>query len=458
MNIINVPATILSLRHYVGEGVLQLGPIRCNEAIRSAMGPFYSFPSYNINYPQVVKEALFRLYAEYNQQFDRLRELNREWSSDYQLCTNADGGSCNRWVQIDMVGLPARFLEVAPMFSASEVAEALRRHIFEIENSLAMYELLQEVVQTPFKQMFRASLEELRRRHQRPIAVLAVTAEKYNALLADEFGKMPGEVLSDEEVKQRTGFDRVFSPDDFRRHVHERGKCEYLLYVRSSEPVSELRKPGSTSAMNMLNDDLLRQIVRENSLTFNIDKPGASAAERINDTKAYMPPMGMACPISAVEDLFTTGLRNHLAANQDYGMYEGDRLHPTFLEYLQSCGIDPEPIATGAHKVRAKPIQGTYGCYGHLPVSLRKGRDRAELRKEISRRGDYLVQPEMETPYVVDQATGEAFRYIDRVFVTVLEGGPVFMGGFRSFLPANSVEAKRGRMHGNRATVWAGIS
>jgi hypothetical protein len=108
--------------------------------------------------------------------------------------------------------------------------------------------------------------------------------------------------------------------------------------------------------------------------------------------------------------------------------------------------------------VRVKPLKGTYGCYGHYTIDLsRGGKNRSGWRKQLRLRNAYVVQPELPTPFVVDPNSGETYGYIDRNFVTMLEGEPVFMGGFRSLLPVVSNEASKGRFHGNAETVWAAI-
>lgn len=218
--------------------------------IRSSLSPFLFLPAYKIYYPDVVIEALGNLYTEYNRAFGCLIEKNREWDTDYQHCMMGPHGSpVNFAVQIDMVGLPQGFLETAADVSENDMREVLRHSIFEIENSLAMYQVMEYIFSSDsrdsfFKRQFRASLDEIRQRFGMPIALLAATDQKYEAMKESEFGKSPQELLSDAEVMQFSGFDRFFGQQEFREYLaYTSGKCNYLLYARTSDPVAKLKKP-----------------------------------------------------------------------------------------------------------------------------------------------------------------------------------------------------------------------
>ena len=452
--------TPLRITPYLKEGVAQLGEVQVRSDIKSRMGPFHTFPDYRVVYPKVVVQALMELYVEYNAQFDPLATANREWETDYQYCVDVAGGSLNRWVQIDMVGLPEQFLEHATAFTVDEVKETLRHYIFEIENSLAMYQLLERInLSSQFRETFRVSLEELRRQYEKPIALLAVTQDKYEALLADEFGLNPGDSISDAEVLELSGFDRLFSPEEFKAHVAENdGECRYLLYVRSSDPTTKLRRPEKAIEHPLLGDPDLRRVIRANSLTFNIDDPASPSERCINDTKAYLTPMEMAFTIAKETDLVTPEFLKHIQSGRE-NQFVGVRLQPDFHDFLIASGIDPVAVATGECLVRVKPLKGTYGCYGHFTINLSKGgKKRGEWRKQLAFRGDYVVQPELATALVSDSQSEVTYGYIDRNFFTLLKGEPVFMSGFRTMLAITSDEALKGRFHGNDQTVWAAIN
>lgn len=454
------------LRYHVRQGErVPLGAVVVREDIASSSGPFQTLPGYKTCYPKVVVEALGNLYTEYNSQFAALVIANREFPTDYQYCFAPDGAPRNYFVQIDMMGLPHGFLEAASQRTEPEVREILRRHIFEIENSLAGYVILENICQpvgetscTFFRREFRAGLNELRLKHRKPIALLAVTEQKYEAMKQGEFGKATNEPLSPTEVMQLSGFDRFFSPSEFEAYMKERGDdCEYLLYVRSSDPVAKLKDPTVTVDVPLLQDKRLRRIIKAHTITFNIDAPGAEAHTRINDTKSYLGPMGMGYMIESLGDIFTPEFSSHLSEGGDYFKYTGERLAPAFVSYLTGQGLNARMVEFGEQHLRAKPERGSYGCYGHLHGSLAKAEFRKELSENIKNRGGYVIQPEMQMAQVTDAVSGKKYAYIDRNFLRLSEHGPQFLGGFRSLMPVESHEAKRGRIHGSATTLWTEI-
>lgn len=422
-----------------------LGEIVTRGDIKSSIGPFHVLPEYRTQYPEAVTRALGGLYAEYNSAFRPLVDANREWDTDYQYCLNPDGTPLNGWVQIDMVGLPDRFLDRADALGEEAVRETLRGRIFEIENSLAMYQLLENLFsggqqETLFKRQFRASLDDLRQKHGKPIALLAVTDQKYQAMRESEFGKSAGETLTDEEVKDLSGFDRFFGPEEFQQYLNENGgECDYLLYARTSDPVSKLKRPASVVEIPLLEDDNFRRIIKANAITFNVDSPAWPTGDprRINDTKEYLPLMSMGFQIRDYDEILSEG----------------------FLRFAESQGVRPSDVTGGIAVLRAKPIKGTYGCYGHETGTVRDRKFRQGVRKGIKERGLYVVQPEMKTPKIVNETNGVEYVFIDRNFFSTDGHGDFrFMGGFRSLMPTDTVEAARGRNHGSQYTVWSEIS
>ena len=443
--------------------VSELGRVEQMTDIRSAIGSILRFPAYKIAYPAVVNEALGQLYMECNRAFGPLVEANREWTTDYQYCVGADGQPVNYLVQIDMVGLSQVFLDAAVGMSVDDVRELLRGVIFEIENSLAMYQILERTFSyggssTAFSKCFRASLEEIRVAHGKPIALLAVTEEKYEAMARFEFGVEDGTV-SDALVRELSGFDRFFGPNEFRDYLAANGgEFGFLLYVRSSDPVQKMKKPDTIVNHPLLNDPDLRRVIKANTLTFNVDAPGMEYSSRINDTKGYMAPMGMAFEIAAEDDLLSDQLQAHLRAGNPFDQFVGSRLSPDFSAYLRDRGVDPDSVGSGEAWLRFKPMKGAYGCYGHRRGALTDGKLRGRIRRELSARGSYVVQPEMHMPVVVNTTDGQAYQYIDRNILAFADGRPMFLCGFRGLMPADSHEAQQGRIHGNAATIWAEIT
>lgn len=435
----------LSLDRFTNQPqVARLGSSRLRTDIATTEGPFHYLSEHKIHYPETVTGALADLYAEYNKAFGPLVETNREWVTDYQYCMlGPDRSPVNFWVQIDMVGLPDDYLLEASRFDQNEVREDLRKRLFEIENSLAMYQLLMRLFSrdgqnSQFGTRFRESLNIVRQIHNRPIALLAVTEEKYQAMRESEFGKQQGEQLIDEEVKDLSGFDAFFGPQEFMDYLRKSGgNCDYLLYVRSSDPLIKLKKPKTVVENPLLQEDDLRRIIKAHAITFNIDNPDCSTGDprRINDTKAYLPPMGMGYPVYDIQDLNSEGLHTYLTAQ----------------------GIDPELIASGDVVLRAKPMQTSYGGYGHERASTKNPKFWQDLKRDLRDRGPYIIQPEMPTPMITNETDGQSFHYIDRNFFATDGGNYTFMGGFRSHMPIASREAERGRNHGSQFTVWAEV-
>ncbi len=445
----------------------ELGCMVVKDDIRSSLGPFRILPRYKIVYPNIVVSALANLYDEYNNSFCHLIEKNREWDTDYQYCMRERSPvPVNFGIQIDMVGLSQNLLEVVSSLGVREIQETLRRRIFEIENSLAMYQLLERIFKPDdddsfFKKEFRASLARLKRRFKKPIALLAVTDQKYEAMRQSEFGKASGEPLTDTEVTEMSGFDRFFGPGEFREYVSgKKGKCDYLLYARTSDPVVKLKKPELSVEHPLLADADMRRVIKAHTVTVNIDNSAWSIADerRVNDTKEYMLPMGLGFGVHSQLDVFTVWFAAHLRAQKPYTDYFGDRFSDTFVRYLQEQGFEREQILSGEVKLRCKPMRGTYGCYGHVVGLLNDGDFRNEFRNNIRKRGPYVIQPEMQIPVVINETDGQAYTYIDRNFLTTDGRNYRFMGGFRSLMPLHSVETHNGRNHGNRETVWAEIT
>ncbi len=450
-------------QHIAQTAEVALGAVTMREHIQSVSGPFGAILSYQVRYPKKVLRALEILYAEYNRAFTPLVEANREWESDYRFCVSPSGAPLNRWTQIDMVGLPQQFLDEIDRFSDDEILEILRERTFEIENSLAMYQLLERIFSnaegfSQFDYCFRSSLRDVRKQLGRPVALLAVTQEKYLDMREKEFGKRDGETLTDLEVHELSGFDRFFGPEEFAAYIHSNGGiCAYALYVRSSHPIDKLRKPENEIAHPLLADADMRRIIKANSLTLNIDAPEMEPERRINDTKEYMPRMGMGYRVNGQSDILTPEFEEHLARGKTYASYEGQRLAHTFAAYLETQGIDPQQASEGALTLRTKPMKETYGCYGHLTGELSDKRFRNQLRTNIRKRGSYVLQPEMWIPKIRNTTTDEEYYFIDRNFFYTDGERFCFMGGLRSLMPADSTEAQKGRNHGNNSTVCVEI-
>ena len=467
---------------------LSLGPAYVRTDIPSSLGPFIAHPHHRVKYPDRVISALGHLYQDYNRAFRPLIDKNQEWETDYQYARNSHGDPVNSFVQIDMNGLPNHFLRLCEQLTTEELTDALRNNIFEYENSLAMYGLLQRIFGYPdriskFRVGFRHGLDAIRAKHDKKIALLAVTDQKYNAMITSEFGKEEGDSISDNEVKQISGFDRFFGPRDFLEYIRSNGgNSDYIIYARTSEPVSKLKDPSLQVDTPLLEDPEIRRIIKANAITFNIDNPEWDSKDdrKINDTKAWMPTLEMAYHIDCVASLYSNDFRDHLldqginlediaagnisqahrrALGEIFTRFPSNLLlSNSFIDHLITRDIDPHLVATGQLDLRFKPEIASYGAYGHERGPINRLKTFNAVAAEVNLRGSYVVQPEMVVPTIVNEDESKSYIFIDRNFMNTLDNEEHhFIGGFRSLMPSDSIEAKKGRVHGNSNTRWVEI-
>ena len=410
--------------------------------------PVFAFHDCRLAYPSIVTEALLRLFEEYNQNFSSLVEANREWETDYQYLRCADGEYRNLFAQIDMAALPLPLIErlSMPGIRLEAVCEALRNNIFEIENSIAGYDYTTRTFETqvrtvPIKTKWHAALDRLRKRYGKPIALLASTEEKFESLCVFEFGT--DAPPSDDHVKRISGFDKLIGPAEFAAHIDDRkGSCDYLLFVRASEPLEKLRRPATQIEYPLLADPRLRQAIKAHAITINVDTPNAPYDTLVNDTKAYMRPMDMGFEIGAVDDLLSVELARHLAAGAPFADFHGPKFSPRVVTYLRKKGVSPAQINGGDIEFRFKPLKGTYGCYGHVRGSLSSRSTRRKLKIEINARGPYVVQIEIPPHVIEDQRTGDRYHGMHRNFVGFDDDTPSF---FRRHVRSDAEQVHRSR-------------
>jgi hypothetical protein len=422
---------------------VDIGPIDVRNDIDSTLRPFHCTPTYRVRYPKCVITALFELYKEYNAAFRPLVEANREWATDYRYCI-ANGAPCNWMAQVDMVALPPTFLAEAETMEHDLLIEILRAAVFEFENSIAMYQMLEKITRTrdqssKFRFNYRELLDGLRNKHNRPIALLAVTEQKYEAMLGSEFGKINGARPKPSEIPKLTGFDAFMGPADFAKHVEDmRGGCKFLLFSRTSDPTTVLKDPHTHVDHPLLGNEKLRRIIKAHTITMCVDAPGMAYGARINDTKGYMESIGMGVSADFITDLDD----------------------PAFLDRLSTiCRIPRGDVEAKTALLRAKPMKGTYGCYGHVQGRLLSAcSEQGELRRNWQRRGgQYIFQREIPSVVIADLQSGQRFNAIDRNFLGMVNGEPRFIGGVRSLMPIDSFEANEHRNHGNAKTVMAEV-
>lgn len=425
----------MDLQRYFEPTNIDIGPIVEAQNVSSSLAPFRKASS-QVRYPGVVVSALGQLYAEYCNVL-QLPKGAQEAATDFQHCDVPAFA-----VQIDMVGLPQGLLDELSSMSVEAVREVLRGLLFEVESSIAMYQLLERLFAThgresAFSAGWRHVLSDLRKRYgDRPIALLAVTHEKHDALLMTEFSVQPGTKLSNEIVRELTGFDALLGPDEFRDMVKENGgDCPYLLFVRASDPVSKLRKPDEVIEQPLLGDAELRRIIRAHAVTLNVDNPMAPPELWVNDTKAYMPDMGLGFAVQAWEDLESE----------------------SFKDFLRYRGISPESVYSGGVMLRAKPMVAAYGGYGHVRGFYLDKKFRSGVRSGLRKRGGYIMQPELPVPMVYDSLQNVEAGHIDRLFFGWADGAPYPIAGVRNYMPVGSGELEGGRIHGNGEAFWGEI-
>lgn len=431
----------LKLHEAVGETEQRnLGPITERHDIASTLVPFQTLPHADIQYPEALKEALHDVLDEHDATLQATIQENLEWpDDDYQHIRTSDGQYFNPFAQIDIRGLPESFLQFIDEHDVDSwtLTELLKRNAFEVEVSLAMVNLLNGT-NSVFDRGLRSSLDRMRQTHNKPIALLAPTQAKFDSMRAFEFGKRPGQPLNDEEVQSITGFDALLGPNEFmdivRRH---NGDSPFMLYVRPSASVDVLRDPRFSPPPSLLDDADIRRIIKRNAITPNIDSPTMPLHARLNDTKINQPAMGLSFPAQSA-----------------------DVLHdPAFITFLLESGIHMTDIQTGAVGIRAKPMIGYFGAWGHLSSPLGKQRLANQLAKNIAQRGPYVLQPELRNPTIMNTIDGVSFKYIHRMFLANRNIGGLHLGGVCNMIPTDSQEIKGDveRIHGNNQAVFRQI-
>lgn len=422
-----------------------LGTMVTRTDIPSSIERFHHYPDYVVRLPENVLRVMGEILVEYNSAFTPLVLTNQEWDTDYRFCKNGSE-YMNHLVQVDVAGLPQSFFEQAVTLPDAELKKILKGRIFEIENSLAMYNFMRGIFAkngnpSYFQCNFDAALEELRKKHgDMKIALLAVTDQKFMAMLSTEFGikdPTPETRIEDERVKQLSGFDKFISPAELEELIKSGEIERYLIYARTSLPVAVLKDPKRRNEVRapLLENPETRRVIKERALTFNIDHPEGEWNRSINDTKAYMRTMNLANPVTSLDDLTSDDL----------------------VEYLISLGVRPEEV--DEISLRAKPMHQSYGAYGHIRGHLNK-QFRAELERGFRERGPYVIQREIPPTRLKNADDGREFGFIDRIFfyISSSDASEVrFMGGFRDMMPIDSQEFESHRIHGATEAVWAEI-
>lgn len=370
---------------------MDLGPTDTRYDIPSKLGPFMVKNQHCVEMPVNITKALLEITHEYNTAFSRVVEQNLEIPEAYQYAFDKETSEyINLVFQIDMRALPIDFLITLDHYEIPVIKEVLKRSVFEFEDSLAMLNLLRMQFETNGVSHFRDGLDRtfdsLRSTYCKGIALLATTQAKLDSILACELGVDDLSEVNDQTVRQVLGYDKLIGPEEYLRMLDSKAAQDYLLYVRSSSPVANLKDPRIEVPATILDDQAIRHEVLKNCITLNL---GA-----LNDTKIAMLDMGLGVEISSA----------NLAQ-----VLENREIHELCNEYGLNLD-DP--------RLRLKPRDGVFGCYGHHTMNLSNlgsGKRKKKIVKDLKERGEYIVQPEL--PSTQFSSNGETLNAIHRNFV-----------------------------------------
>lgn len=408
-----------SVDHLCGTQDIKLLDLRVNTRnIMKGKSLLSYFENHKIALPSNIQNAFINIFKEYNRVFQNLVSKNMNDSGDYSYNVLENGDRVNWIVQIDLKGLGNDFINSCVSLAPNAVENRIKGRIFEIDNNWAAYSVHAHATDpsktSRYKHRTMAMLAHLRLKTAKKIILLSLTDEKYLSILSSEFGlKHIGEISPD-IVMDLTGFDDFWGAREFIHHVENiKDIDDYLFYVRSSDPIRKLKNPRAKIVHPLLSVEKYKRIIKNKSLTFNIDDIEWSLddARRINDTKMYLPAMGIA---DMIEDArgFT---------------------------FLQS--------KYGNIRLRAKPAIGAYGCYGHLSGYLIDKKFRYKLKTGMQNWGRYIIQPEYEPSSIMNTVDECEYVYMDRVFCGIINQKEEYFGGLRVYIPAHSFEVKKRRLH-----------
>jgi len=401
--------------------------------------------------PPSMVEGLRIILNEYTQSFDTVVK-NRQGTEGYGYAKTPNGNYVNFGFQIDMAGLPTSLLTKLSSLSPEEVANQLRPLIFEIENSLAMYNLMRGFTSSQeqysplnfFGINFDTAIKAWEEYTGLPLALGAVTEEKFRDMMLLELGITNPREVTPELVRKRSGFANFFSPQQLKQLALSKRIEEYLLYMRTSYPRSILRKPNPNIQVSLLENTEIREAIRRQTITFNVDdqsrvrvllenlpninigfdenrmfdfithegrkfNPGI-----INDTKEPMVRIGLAYPVPNSEAL----LQGIQVRNERGRLQKGWKLNQGFANYLRGTELLPEETT-----VRAKPLWLSYGGYGHIRGTPLNDKDfRHTLRKGLKQRGPYCAQPEIPPHIFYNADDGHLYASIfSNIFLLMIQ-------------------------------------
>ncbi len=410
-------------------------------------------------YPENVKIALGDIYNEYIEEYQRLVKLS--WNS-YPKSLNKRWKIIIPFIQIDMVYLPESFLEAIKNCNPWFIKEVIKPFIFEIESSVAYYELLSKIWtriwiknsdnQWWFANWFHELLDNIRSNTWKKISLLVTSKSKYKSIKEFEFWIAASDILNDADVREKSGFDSIIWPDEFINYFR-RKVSDTLFYVRSSTDASELKSWSMEGTDNLIDNEEYRTFIRSYSITTNIDEPGS--AFPINDTKKYMKNMGLWFLFDSIESIISEEAIDYIKQWKDFSKFTGRFYTKELEKYLFAIWVDESMIKKGEITFRCKPVEWSYGAYGHVRLKIQDAKSRRKLRDSMIWKWQYILQVEHLAPLLVNTSNGKEYRWIDRIFMSMDRDGRIkFMQWFTNIIPADNDEAKKNNIHWSRFTEY----
>lgn len=461
--------------------VVDIGPANKMSPMYEGETPPLALREYEVYYPKSLVEAYRIACEKYDQQFMKLVERHKIWSSDYQYASSTLA------FQVDGPAYSDEFLNRAQFMSPTVLAKFITKRVFEFEANIAAYGLNGRLwPEGTTNKTWHTTLENVRQKTGKKVAVLAGSEQKLDEMVLYEMGVTMNQALFAETVRSITGFDAFLGPNDLVSiYQHYQGnECPYVFFGRTSKPKSWLRDPDSYVDGGFLAHPEILRYVRAHAITHNFDDPKLpfNHPSIIMDSKEALAMVGAAYLVIQPGDIYSQEFLKYLGDN---GIDMGEIIHGTlsqgkknklgglFLNFpsayllseslnshLQTRGIDPALIASGEKKVRAKPLKQHYGIYGHEVGSINRAKFLNELMEQMRMRGGYIIQPEFSNLHIVDGTNPhESYVAIDRVFFVRGADGQLHpMESCRSLMPAQSYEGKKNNVHEGPHTKCARIA
>ncbi len=442
--------------------------------------PPLALRNYRVKYPLSLIQAYQIACSDYDMEFMKLVEKSKLWPTDYQYANYTFA------FQVDGPAYPDDFLKTAAEVNPKDLVGLIKTRAFEFESNIAMYDLNHRLwPDGTTNQTWHWALDNIRKKTGKKVAVLAGTEQKLNEMLMYELGIDRNHLLSEEEIKAKTGFDNFLGPNDLVDQFNKYGgnDSDYIYFGRTSRPKTWLKDPTTHIDEGIFADPNILRFVRAYAITHNFDDPNLPLNDPsiMMDTKEALLGIGSAYLVTHPKDVYSNQFIQHLTQNGiDMEDVHSGKLTPnqkkklgeiflkfpseellseSLITHLIYRGSDPLEIANGHKKVRGKPLKLHYGCYAHITGQINRATFLNELVRQINIRGYYIIQPEFNNLIIVDdQNDNESHIAIDRVFFVRDEYGNLIpMESCRSLMPKSSPDGQKNNVHEGAHTKCAPI-